>query len=122
MIPAWAIALFKMITGGFELVTKAIPSDKIREGKHEEKKDLREQDNNQDLLSDDFRYCKKRVELDMWDYVRNTHPKMEMEALVRHHKLLVARVIEFRKDVVKRRGLRWKKYEAWLEENVTKQI
>lgn len=111
------IALFKSITSIFSFGEKAIPPDEIRIDKHEEKKPLREQDNNQDLLTDDFRYCKKRVEIDMWDFVRNTHPTMEIEALVRHHKMLVARVTEYRKDVVNRKGLKWKKYEVWLSEN-----
>lgn len=111
--------ILQIVLESLGVAKKAIPPDEIRIGKHEEKKPLREQDNNQDLLTDDFRYCKKRVEIDMWDHVRNTHPKMEMEALIRHHKMLVARVIEFRKDAVKWKWPRWKKYEAWLEENVT---
>lgn len=110
------ITLFGFGKATAEAVEKGLPSEKIQEEKFDEKKALREQDNKQDLLTDDFEYCKKRPEIDMWDHVRNVHPTMDMETLVRHHKMLVARVTEFRKDAVKWKWPRWRKYREWLKE------
>lgn len=102
----------------FGFAEKVVPSEKLQEERHEERKPLIEQDNNQKIINDDFNYLKRRVEIDMWDYVRNIHPKMGVEEIARYHKILVARVTEYRKDVVKRKGLRWKKYREWLAGNI----
>ena len=111
----WIKTLFQAIIAMFNFGTKVTPPDEIRISKSEERKELREQDFNQAILKDDFNTLKRTVEQDAWDYIRNTHPKMSGEEMAIHHRLLEAKIIEFRKDVVKRRGFRWKKYKAWLE-------
>jgi hypothetical protein len=117
MIPAWVTALFKMLTEGFKFGTKLVPTDKMREDKHEEKKDLREQDNRQDEIVDDFNFIKGNVELDPWEYLKDAHPTMTNEERITRHKNLLAMVISFRKGIVKRRGPKWRKYRDWLAVN-----
>lgn len=111
----WWKVLLEIILEGLGVAKKAIPPDEIRVGRHIERQPLREQDLNQHMLNDDFGYLKRRPEIDVWEYMRDVHPKMSMAETVTHHKLLKARVIEYRKDVLKRRGFRWKKYRDWFE-------
>jgi len=119
VIPAWLTALLQMLTEGFKFGSKAIPPDEIRIDKHEEKKEVREQDLNQILLNDDFRYLKRRVEIDTWDYVRNTHPKFDMQTMVLYHKILQARVYQYRYDNAKNVFVP-KKIRDWVKENPKK--
>jgi hypothetical protein len=117
MIPAWVVALFKMVTEGFGLINKAIPPDEIRIEKHEEKKDLREQDNKQDEIIDDFNFIKDDLGYDAWDYLKDVHPTMTNEERITRHKILLGMIKEFRQGIVKRRGVKWRKYRDWLAEN-----
>ena len=113
----WWQVILQIIYEGLGVVKKAIPPDEIRIDRHEEKKELRAQDFSQEKLNDDFNYCKSRPEMDLWDYMREVHPKMSMSEMATHHKLLEARVTAYRKDVVKWRGWRWRKHRDWLEIN-----
>lgn len=115
----WLLALFEALKEGFVFATKVTPSDKIREEMHDEKKEVREQDLNQELLNDDFRYLKRRVEIDTWDYVRNTHPKFDMQTMVLYHKILQARVYQYRYDNAKNVFVP-KKIRDWVKENPKK--
>lgn len=111
MIPAWITALIEMLKAGFVFGTKAIPSDKIREEKHEEKKELREQDFSQQMINDDFRYLKRRTEINIKDYLAYVHPTLE--GLEKYTEIVTARVHEFRYD-------RPILYRSWIKANPKK--
>lgn len=119
MIPAWLTTALKLIGTFLGVVEKAIPPDEIRIDKHQEKKEVREQDLNQILLNDDFRYLKRRVEIDTWEYVRNIHPKFDMQTMVLYHKILQARVYQYRYDNAKNVFVP-KKVRDWVKENPKK--
>lgn len=113
------IAFFRSVTGVARVVEKGLPSQKIQEERFDEKKALREQDLNQHMLNDDFRYLKRRTEIDVWDYVRDVHPKFDMETLVLYHKILTARVYQFRYDNAKNPFVH-RKIREWVKENPKK--
>lgn len=115
----WFQIALQILLETLGVVKKAIPPDEIRIGRHVERKEVRGQDLNQILLNDDFRYLKRRTEISVWDYVRNTHPKFDMETLVLYYKILKARVYQYRYDNAKNVFVP-KKIRDWVKENPKK--
>jgi len=111
MIPAWITALLQMITEGFKFGSKVTPPDEIRIDRHEEKKELREQDFSQQMINDDFRYLKRRTEINIKDYLAYVHPTLE--GLEKYTEIVTARVHEFRYD-------RPILYRSWIKANPKK--
>jgi len=116
MIPAWITALLQMLTEGFKFGSKVTPPDEIRIDKHEEKKELREQDFSQAEIEDDFDYCKSRPEITIDNYLREVHKDKEVTS--GYIQLITERVTAYRKDVVKRKGWRWRRHRDWLEAQI----
>lgn len=111
----WLIALFEALKEGFKFGQEIVPSDKLREERSDEKKELREQDFSQAEIEDDFDYCKSRPEVTIENYLKQVHHNME--DFEGYCLLITERVIAYRKDVVNRRGWRWRKHRDWLKEN-----
>lgn len=104
----WLLALFEAVKAGFVFATKVTPSEKIQEEKHEEKKELREQDFSQQMINDDFRYLKRRTEINIKDYLAYVHPTLE--GLEKYTEIVTARVHQFRYD-------RPILYRKWIKDN-----
>lgn len=111
MIPAWLTAALKLIGTFLGVVEKAIPPDEIRIDRHEEKRELREQDFSQQMINDDFRYLKRRTEINIKDYLAYVHPTLE--GLEKYTEIVTARVHEFRYD-------RPILYRSWIKANPKK--
>lgn len=115
MIPVWLGTALKLIGDFLGIVEKAIPPDEIRIDNHNEKEPLRKQDFRQNVIEDDFDYVKSRPEIDITNYLREVHGEVSKGYI----KLITERVTAYRKDVVKRKGWRWRKHRDWLESQVT---
>ena len=111
----WLIAILTTLTEVFRFGTKVIPPDEIRIEEHKEKEDLRKQDFSQTKVEDDFDYCKSRPEINIANYLKEAHPDNPVSD--GYIQLITERVVAYRKDIVKRRGWRWRKHRDWLEVN-----
>ena len=97
-----------MITEGFKFGSKVTPPDEIRIDNHNEKKELREQDFSQAMINDDFRYLKRRTEINIKDYLGYVHPTLE--GLDKYTEIVTARVHAYRYD-------RPILYKNWIRNN-----
>ena len=113
----WLLALFEALKEGFKFGQEIVPSDKIQEGKFDEKKELREQDFSQAEIEDDFDYVKSRPEITIDNYLKEVHKGKEVSN--GYIKLITERVTAYRQDVVNRKGWRWRRHRDWLESQVT---
>jgi len=105
---------FASVKATAEAVSKRTKPEGIQIEEHEMKKGIKQQDLNQEMLNDDFRYLKRREEMDISNYVDVIHYNMDAEERKIYCKALTERVTQYRKDVVKRKGINWKRYEEWL--------
>lgn len=111
------IALFGFGKATAEAVTARTKPVEIQIAEAE-RKDVRLDGNERErLLNELFHELKAKTELDIGLYVSFKFPDMETTERDELKMLVMARVIQFRKDMVKMRGIKWKKYREWLEKN-----
>lgn len=106
------LALLKTILATITGVSKAVEvrtkPQEVQIGEFNEQKELRAQDFSQDMISDDFRYLKRRTEIDIPVYLKVIHP--DMKDLEGYTKIVTERVYQYRYD-------RPIIFRSWIREN-----
>ena len=99
---------FLSVIGVSKAVEVRTKPQEIQVGEFNEEKELRIQDDNQEMINDDFQYLKRRTEIDIENYLRRVHP--DMKDIERHIKVVTERVHQFRYDhpII---------YKKWINEN-----
>lgn len=99
---------FLSIIGVSKAVEVRTKPQEIQVGEFNEEKELRIQDDNQEMINDDFQYLKRRTEIDIDNYLRRVHP--DMSNIERHIQVVTERVYQFRYDHPI-------KYAKWIKAN-----
>lgn len=100
-----------------EAVTARTPPKEIQIANAERKSDRLDGDEFARILKQTFHEVKTRPELDIPLYVSFKYENMEVSQRNELKDLVMQRVIQYRKDIVKMKGLKWKKHKAWLDKN-----
>lgn len=91
-------AIAQALKAFFELLTKAIPTDQIRQDNHDIRKPKLQQEQKIQILNREFNRLKNKTELDIRTSVKFVDDNLNLEDQEELIELLTARIAKYRKN------------------------